>query len=576
LTAPKISGVRGLRWVRAVHFAWAAGLASLLVNAVLCAALFDASWWAPDDGYYANVAERVLEGEVLHRDVQEIHTGAIVAVNALALSLFGRSLVALRLPLVAGCLAAGVLLAWAFRRRSPALGLVAAVLPTLLGVLQFVNPSAHWYSLFQFFALAVCAAEIPRGARGRVALLGFLAGLIVLFRQLSGALAAVGLVAWLLVENRGAPEAPPGSRRLARAVLALATLGLAAYLLRIADLSGIALFGLGPMALLLWSLAKTDVGDRECAKLLGRLALGGAAPFVPLLIYHAVHGSLRPWLSDTLLATTGLLKLDFMGERRLASVVARGLVALGAAGNAREVVNALFWTLLPLSGVALAAALVLASVRKKALGPLPFLAAFYAVVSLHQQIPVYLFFAVSAPLAGLLWLAASAGPWAKWGTAAVVAALAAVGGAYHAGQPIVRPWNDLVAGRKVGLVDCGLPRCGLRIPAVEQRVYARAVALIAAETAPGEEIFAFPCQAELYFLSGRPNPFPFWNTAVGVADRERLAAVLARLHEAPPRLVFYNPHDKYNTAASRQIAAAVARSYDRLGRLGPFEVYRAP
>ena len=40
-----------------------------------------------------------------------------------------------------------------------------------------------------------------------------------------------------------------------------------------------------------------------------------------------------------------------------------------------------------------------------AIHPLPLIAMFYAVVSVHFQIPVYLYFTVGLSLASLLWLA---------------------------------------------------------------------------------------------------------------------------------------------------------------------------
>lgn len=229
--------------------AWIWGGLALAVNALSLGVALDASWWAPDDGYYANVAQRVLDGEVLHRDVQEIHPGAIVAINAAALRLFGTSLLALRMPLAAGCVVTGLVLSWIFRRRSPALGFLAALAPTLLGVLQFANPSAHWYSLFLFFVLVLCVVEVAPGSAGRVAALGVLLGLVLLLRQLSGVIVGVGLVAWLLLEERRPSISRPW---IARSVLGLAWLGVAAYLVRVTDPTGFVLFGLAPLALLAW------------------------------------------------------------------------------------------------------------------------------------------------------------------------------------------------------------------------------------------------------------------------------------------------------------------------------------
>ena len=60
----------------------------------------DRFWWPPDEGLYAHVADRVARGEVLNRDVQNIHPGYHALANALWLVLFGDDLVSLRYPLV--------------------------------------------------------------------------------------------------------------------------------------------------------------------------------------------------------------------------------------------------------------------------------------------------------------------------------------------------------------------------------------------------------------------------------------------------------------------------------------------
>jgi hypothetical protein len=562
-------------------------LASLLANALLLAAFHDAAWWPPDEGNYAHVAERILNGDVLNRDVQDVHAGAINFLNAAALGLFGRSLVALRYPLALAALASGALLFYLFRSRGPWLAAAAALAPVALGVLQFLNPTAHWYSLLLFFLIVACLEEVPPAARGRTELLGFLAGALFLFRQLSGVLVAIGLVAWLLAEpSQDSPGRPRGrlAALAARATLAVAALGLAGYLLQVADPAGFALFGAAPLALLLGALMRPAAGNRRCLLTLARLTAGAAVAFAPLVLYHAVHGSLASWYQDTVLAPARLASMEFIDDQRFSALIGRGLAALLAPASAAEAVNGVFWMILPFAA-ALLGGLVIRGVlgmarRGTGVGALPFLAVFYAVVSLHYQIPIYLFYTLGATLAGLLWLAGERGRWTRTAAVAAVLALSAVGVAFHAGQPILRTWDHVMAGRREPLVSSvvpsGLARCGLRITPEDRALYAGLVALIERETAPGEEIFAVPSNAELYFLAGRPNPFRFFNFALGVSDRASADAVAERLRSRPPRLVFYNPKDKYNTPLSREVMATVAASYELLGERGPFRIYRAP
>lgn len=76
-------------------------LGVLALNAWVLVHFHDRFWWAPDEGNYAHVAERILDGDVLHADVQDIHPGYVNFTNAAALALFGRELVSMRYPLVA-------------------------------------------------------------------------------------------------------------------------------------------------------------------------------------------------------------------------------------------------------------------------------------------------------------------------------------------------------------------------------------------------------------------------------------------------------------------------------------------
>ena len=49
-------------------------LVAIVGSAWMLAAYHDRSWWPPDEGQFAHVAERMLAGEVLHRDVRDPHT----------------------------------------------------------------------------------------------------------------------------------------------------------------------------------------------------------------------------------------------------------------------------------------------------------------------------------------------------------------------------------------------------------------------------------------------------------------------------------------------------------------------
>jgi len=570
--------------------AWWLWLALALgVNALLLAAFHDRSWWAPDEGAYADVAARILDGQVLNREVHDLHAGHINFLNALALWIWGRSLLALRYPLVVAALLQTVAVFLLLARRGPPLAAVGAVAATALGVLQFLNPTAHWYCLMLFFVTAWVVVALPRAHPWRLPLLGFLLATQFLFRQLSGVLLAIGVLAWLLLEaegeDRGAGEGR-GDGWLPRLLFLVMAGGLAVYLLRWTNLSGLLLFGIWPLAVLILGPWQVRLGNRETGRLLFPLVAGAAAGALPLLAYHLAHGSLGGWFEDAVLAANAQAHSAFIAERTFTAWILAGFEQALGAGSLRQLASGLFWALAPLAGLLLGVLTLLGARRRRsltALGALPFLALFHGVVSLHHQIPIYLFYTLPATLAGLFWLAGRAGGgWRsrQWGAGLAVGALAATGLACYAGQPWSRGWSDILAGRTVPLVEAvGIPRCGLRIPRQDLNDYRSLLAVIAAETAPGEPIFALPMQPELYFLSDRPNPTRFFNFAISVRDEAAAREVLATLAAKRPRLVFYNPADKYTTPEVEAFVATLLAPdgplpYEAVGKVGQLEVLR--
>jgi hypothetical protein len=208
--------------------------------------------------------------------------------------------------------------------------------------------------------------------------------------------------------------------------------------------------------------------------------------------------------------------------------------------------------------------------------PLPFLAVFYGLVSVHYEIPIYLFYTVGLGLAGILWLAGEFTPPTRWGTAAVAAFLALIGLTYHAGQPLSRGIAGTVVGTRVAVLDAPLGhRVGLRVEAEDHALYDELAALVETNVAPDETILALPFNPELYFITGRRNPFRFYNSALGIRTDTELQMALQQLRTQPPRLVLYRPDDKYNTTAAWALMDQVRRRYDFLGSRGGFEIYRS-
>lgn len=550
-------------------------VATVCVNALILVHFHDQFWWAPDEGNYAHVAERVLDGEVLHAQVQDIHPGYVNFTNAAALGLFGRELVSMRYPLVALGI---VQCALVFAMLAP-LGALAAAAGataiTALGFVQFLDPTAHWYALFLVVLLAAVLQRVKAGTAWRLDAVGAIVMTTVLFRQLSGVFVAMGALTYLLLESApGRGHARDARERrgpwLARALVVVMLLGLVGYLARATELVGWLLFGIWPVLVLLWTLRATRVSNAAVAGMLGRMARGGLIAALPLLAYHLAHGSLDAWFGDVVVTALGFPRMPFFDTMNYGAHLATAIGALLHSGVAGAV-NGAWWVTLTLLGVTVGILLL----RRLPGGlpttaALPVLAVFYGVVSVHYQIPIYLTYTAGLSLAALIVLAGGVRH-----VAVGTLAIAAVAFWFHAGQPLSRGIGGMMDGHRIALdEENDLRRVGLRVERSDVEMYREVLAVIDHHSSPGSTILAVPSHAELYFLGERRNPFRFFNTALGVRTSEELDHVLTALRREPPALVFFDAADKYNTEASRAIMREVQATYEALPSIGPFQVFR--
>ena len=541
---------------------------------------YDKFWYPPDEGNYAHVAQRVLQGETLNLQVQDVHPGYISFVNAAALRVFGADLVSLRYPLVLAGLFQAAVLFFVFHRRDGWRAAAAVVALTALGAIQFLNPTAHWYCLALVIALvgvlATTSASPARTVR-QLLVVGLLIGTITLFRQLTGFLVGVGTLTFLLWEAGERGNYGPNAF-LGRAMAATMAIAMALYLMFATDLSGMVLFGVWPLAMLVLLACRRQASNRVVAQLAGTIAAGIVLAALPLAAYHVWHGSLHAWTDDVGPAAVALTRLDFFDRSNFVALVYNALRQVVGSRGAPTFLNGLYWATLPLlaavNGFIVVRWVALADRRGNAVAPLPIMAIFYAVVSIHFQIPVYLYYTAGLSLASLLWLAPRQSRFASGASVGLALALSAIGVYFHAGQPASRGIEGLLRGERVQSARASaLPHNSLKIDPDEGRRYASLVELIRREVPADASIFAVPSNAELYFLAGRRNAFRFYNTALGVRTDADLARVEQTLRDDPPRLVTFNRDDKYNTSQSMQIMETVRHRYVLLGRFEPFDVY---
>jgi hypothetical protein len=550
-------------------------LAALALSAGLLWHFHNRSWYPVDDGNYAHVAERVANGQVLNRDVQDIHAGYVNFLNAAALRLFGPDLVSLRYPLLLAALVQAALLLRLLATHDAVLASAATVAATSLGVVQFFNPTAHWYCAALTVTLAFWMVRVPSDWRWRLVGAGALVGTVALFRQLTGLWVGMAILSIALAE--ASDEADGHGRLLSQGLLAAMLVTIVVYATATREWLGALLIALPPAAILAWMLFNVRVGNREALAVVVRIGGGAILPALPLLAYHVVHGSVRSWLDDVVGTAVALTGLEFFGQPWYAAAVVAGLHEAASSFDPARIINGMYWAVLPLLPLVAGALLIQRLRSTGAVRDLsfPILTAFYSLVSLHFQIPIYLYYSAGLCLAAILWLNVGRSPARRYAWCAGALALGAIGVICHAAQPYTRTSVEILHGvrRSASLVN-GFERCSLLLDAEDREKYRRLVSLIEREVPVDGDIFAVPSNAELYFLANRRNPFRFYNTALGIRNADELALVIDALTQRPPLLVTYRPDDKYNTEASRAIMEHIRGAYDRLETISGFEVYR--
>jgi hypothetical protein len=187
--------------------------ATFLVSAWYVSRDLKRGWVGHDEGYLAQTAERVLYGELPHRDFDEGYTGGLTYLNAVAFRLFGTNLASLRYILFL------FVLAWipAFyyvASRFASAPIACAV--TLLGVAWSVpNYSAampSWYNLFfATFGLAALMRYIKIDKYSWLFGAGLCGGSSFLFK-LSGLYFVAGVLFFLVFRERARAEQKTAGR----------------------------------------------------------------------------------------------------------------------------------------------------------------------------------------------------------------------------------------------------------------------------------------------------------------------------------------------------------------------------
>jgi hypothetical protein len=615
----------------AARTSWTNPPARLVLLAVLGIAAAYVGWhldrgWVPlDEGSLAHAAQRVLLGELPHRDFDDVYSGGLAWLNAGAFRLLGTTLWAMRLVLFAA------FLVWvpavyyvASRLARPLMAAGITLLAVVWSLPNYPAAMPSWYNLFLATAgVAAILRYLEDGRRGWLFAAGVLGAASFLVKVIG--LYYVGGVLLFLVFHahalsRGTAGAEP---RRGGAYAAFATISLAAFVAALASvirrqptLPELVQFVM-PGALVAGLLARNEwalpAGASRArfamlARLLAPFLLGVALPTLLFLLPYARTGSLDAFVNGVFVlpakrlahasfALRGTTLLALVPVALIVAVITRGargtrvalgrretiivaillaavLVASGAAGSVYRTVLYMLRALLPV----LAGATVLLMARDREVGAeaalrrarLVLLLSVATMCSLVQfPFTVAIYFCYVAPLVVL-----AAAAFAAYLNRPVPPALPVLALAFCGAFAVLRmngsPLNDMDVQYEPypAIRPLALDRGGLIVPLYQADTYEATVALVR-QHARGPYIWASPDAPQLYFLAGYRNPtrslFELFDDSTG-----RTSRILRTLDARGVNLVVLNVKPEFSPRIPMELYRELAKRYPRSAYVEPY------
>ncbi len=593
----------------------------------------DHSWIAHDEGLLAQSAERVLDGQLPHRDFDDAYTGGLSLLHAAAFRLLGIKLTSLRWVLLVFSLAfTAAVYGIASRVSRP----VAAALVTLVCVAWSVPiyfagmPS--WYNLFcAAFGTLALLRHLETGRRRWLLIAGLCCGLSILIKVIGLFFTAAVLLFLLfreqtLTEDDADADSPSAAFKLLSGGALLVFCGLLASLVsRRPSAFGLLHFlvpGLALAAFLLWNESRLRHGGfRRRWRRLRRLGLpfglGVVLPIAVFLVPYLTSSALpelwngvfilplkrfelvamEPPLDRALAAALPLtlllgapLVLRAKVSGRTAGMLLAATCAAAAAvtvfGDQQAVYRGVWHSLRPLVPVVtILGCLTLANaLRGKTVGPasprrqqLFLLLAIAGMGGLVQYPNAFgIYFGYVAPqlvLAMLFLVGEEPAAWRRiWiGVAAFYLLFAVVW--LHRGFVLttgVRFWQVDESAR------LELDRGGLRVAPRIAAAYEELVAVIDEHSPPGASIYATPDCPEVYFLSRRRNPTRtfyeiFEPDYREPRDRNRRLLAMLEAHDVDLVVLHWSP--KFSDPVGEDLLAEIRARYPYRAAVRPFTVH---
>jgi hypothetical protein len=601
----------------------------LVAGAVFVALELNHGWIPIDDGTLAQSAQRVIDGDLPHRDFAELYTGGLSFLNAGVFWLAGDNLFWLRVPMFLLFLVYLPCVYLVARRlSSPAVATLAALFAVAWGPPVYPAAMPSWYTLF----LAVIGAYFllrhhESGAWGWLFAAG-LAGGLSLCCKITGVWYVLAVVMYLvyraggrrrLAETRHDQRAGLVSTLVLVSIPVVSALFVVAVLaekLGSAEAVNLLLPVVGVCALTVWEVLRTrrhgTGGLAPFCRSLLLFTVGVAVPLGALAAPYVLTGSLGDLYTGLFVTPRGRLESGYYGTTAPAAIVfAIAVVAVLLAVRkdtkwARSVdlmAAAVVGALLVLSAVTLAGyltmwhtttsllpvgvvlgALLLARTRpgcaarlagESYLVLLLALVAFVGLVRFPFGAPVY--FCFVAPLAVLAWLAMFRHTSLR-GSASRIFPLALlvgiVGFGFVVNQGVLyRDGTDPNGNPQTVVLD--RDRAWIRVSPAQRDVYLELLALIRSH-ARGSYLYAGPDTPEIYALAGMRNATRSLFDYLDPTDSARGQHLLATLRRHAVTAIVVNSRPTYSSRLESRTVARLREEYPVHEQVGPFDVRWRP
>jgi hypothetical protein len=602
-----------------------AALALWILCAVYASQFIYRGWIPHDEGTIGQSAERVLAGELPHRDFEEVYTGGLTYLHAAGMKIFGVNLRSPRLVEFAFFMAF-LAAVYAIGRRvaSVAGALMAMALVTVWSLPNYFVSLPSWYNLFlATYGLLALLHYLETGLRRWLVIAGMCGGLSMLAKISGVFYLAGGLLFLAYLEQPPGVRATPAGRGASRLWIVLAIgAGSCLALLAVALASGkvnsrfISLFVPALFVGLFvvwneWAAGAGRVSERVSRlwSLYWPFIAGAVLPLFAFVLFYWTQDAVADLvrgvfilpqrrLGDTSwpppsMATWGLSVpyaiLVLAGRHRAIQRQAPAAVALAIllgvmllVGYRPAVNTAVSLAARSMTMVAVVTGIWLLAVRRDegdastlaSHGSRIFLlitmAATVALVQFPYATPTYFFYAAPMTILAIMTVI-YAQPHSPMRLHLGVAVFFLIFAAAFMNRSYVG-YRDVswafVPYRADATLD--LERGGLRVPASDKQTYEGVMRLLE-EHAAGGTIYAGPDCPEIYFLSGFPNPTPviFDFLASAHQDASRMEALLAK---APIRAAVINTGSVFSPPLDPAVVALLERRFPSSEKIGRFVV----